>query len=454
MTLPHGYDSPYHFDMALQEPVHYMMHRGIKVDMSRQAELSQEFKEKWKSQQEDLNAVAGRELNVYSPKQIKQWLYEDLNLPPRKHNGKLTTREEKLRNLMSLCKEKVQTLKTPSGRERWMRGFISIKLILKIRGYRKKVSSYIDIEVDNDFRIRTTLSVGGTETARFSSSKTLWGTGLNLQTIPHSLRSMFIADPGYELCELDLNRGESWIYSHLSEDPEMMQIHRQGRDFHAATAAALSREFADEPWSEEKIKRLKNETEEAYRLRYLGKRCNHAFAYRMGPYRAMEVVNQEADDTGITVRVKDTKLMRKIWLGLYMRIPTWWNEIEQQLDEDRTIITPFGRERTFYGHWGDSMFKDATAHVPQSSSVDYLNWGMLGVYHNIVVPGKWGTELLHQNHDSILIQYKEGYRDQVIPAVISELTNTVPINGYDVTIPIEAEYGRNWGELTEWEEAA
>lgn len=449
-VLAHGYPTPFHFDMALLEPVHYMMRRGIRIDRKKRALFSREYHGRWNSMQEKLNAVSGQELNVNSPKQIKQWLYKDLGLPGRRRHGKLSTAEDALRNLMSMCQEKARELKTDKGRERWLRGLISIMLILKIRAIRKRISSYIDIDIDPDFRMRTTLSVGGTETGRFSSSKTLWGTGCNLQTIPHELRSMFVADAGYEIGEFDLNRGESWVYAHLSEDPEMMRIHNEGLDFHAETAAVLSEHFASRPWSVAEIRAKKDIDEEAYKLRYVGKRCNHAFAYRMGPYRAADVINEEADDTGITVRVSDTKVAQELWLSKYIGIPQWWSSIENSLDKDRTLVTPYGRERKFFDHWGDELFKEATAYVPQSTSVDYLNTGMLRVYHELIKPSKWGMELLHQNHDSILVQWKEGSRDLAIPAIIECIEHTVNINGYSVKIPVEAQYGRSWGELSEY----
>lgn len=451
MTHPHGYPSPFHFDMALLEPVHYMMQKGIKIDVKKKSEYAKKYHGQWKEKQEKLNAVSGQDLNVNSPKQIKEWLYGTLNLPVRKHRGSPTTREDALRNLMSLCQEKVNEIKTASARDRWLRGLLSIMLILQIRSLRKRISSYIDVDIDPDFRMRTTLSVGGTETGRFSSSKTLWDTGCNLQTIPHELRAMFVADDGYEMGEFDLNRGESWIYSHLAEDPEMMAIHQEERDFHAETAAALSREFADQVWSASDISRKKNDSEEAYKLRYLGKRCNHAFAYRMGPHRGAEVVNSEADDTGITVRVSEMKKARQIWLNKYIAIEQWWKEIERELNEDRVITTPYGRRRTFFDRWGSHLFKEATAYVPQSTSVDYLNTGMLRVYHELVSPEKYGVQLLHQNHDSIVVQWREGMRDRAIPAIIECLTHTIEIKGHDVTIPIEAGYGPSWGSLREWE---
>jgi DNA polymerase I-like protein with 3'-5' exonuclease and polymerase domains len=328
--------------------------------------------------------------------------------------------------------------------------------LLKIRSLRKRLSSYINAKVDNDGRMRCTISVGGTETGRFSHSKTLWGTGCNLATIPRELRSMFIADTDCELAELDLNRGESWVYSHLASDPVMMAIHREGRDFHVETACAISTAFDEAPirveeWSDFEA----SKPEKAYKLRFLGKKDNHASAYRMGPMKGAEEVNKMADDTGITCTSAQFKEAQRLWIRKYSQVPNWWKEIESKLGVDRTLSTAFGRVRTFYGHWGDELFKEATAYVPQSTSVDYLNLGLLNVHHNLVEPDKkWDLRLLHQNHDSILIQYSREYRDEVLAKVIDYMTHTIEVNGYDISIPIEAQVGQSWGELSDWEKAA
>lgn len=467
-----SFATPFDFDMALLVPVWSIMQTGIRVNRDILSEFQTEYMARWEKDQENLDRVCGQALNVYSPKQVMGWLYDDLGLPTRYRKGRPTSEEEALRALLAHTAEKVRALKTDAAKSRYLRAYLSLMLILKVRTTRKRLSSYLGFHIkkdvirenkkflDSDGRMRFTLSVGGTETFRFSCSKSCWRTGCNMQTIPKELRRMFIADEGMELAELDLNRGESWVYAHLSEDPELMRIHLNGGDFHAETAAAFSLEFG-ERLSPAEIRALSKEYERGnkedrfkmgFRLRYMGKRVNHASAYRMGPVKGAEVVNEEADDTGITITSSQYKRLQEIWRQKYIRIPQWWKEIEHKLGSDRTLVTPFGRERTFFERWGDELFKEATAYVPQSTSVDYLNVGMLNTFDNL--NGFRGLQLLHQNHDSILVQYEAGYRDEVLPRIIDHMTHVIEVKGYDVTIPIEAGYGQSWGELTEWKAAA
>jgi DNA polymerase-1 len=451
----HGYATPYDFDMALTGPVFYMMQRGIRIDGDVRDEFHRDAHAKWEVFQTQLNSVAGHTLNANSPKQVKDFLYKELGLPVRRSGGAITADETALRSLMALCNDKIKTLQQEKARFRWKRGYVGILLLLKIRGVRKQISSYIDVNIDDDFRMRTTLSIGGARTFRFSASKTLWDTGCNLQTIPRSLRRMFVADEGKEMAELDLNRGESWIYSHLANEPEMIRIHATGGDFHTETACAISTVFGHfisvDAWGEFE----ERDSDGAYKLRYLGKKTNHASAYRMGPFRFAEVVNNEADDTGITITIAQAREAQRLWRARYPFIEQWWMDIEDRLNKDsRTLTTPYGRKRTFFGRWGEQLFKEATAHVPQSTSVDYINGGMLRAYDKLVKSGWHGMELLHQNHDSILIQYDEGRRDEVLPEVIGLLQSDLLIGSHSIQIPVEAEYGQNWGELIRYAPAA
>ncbi len=452
----HGYPNPFAFDMALIDPVFYMIQRGIRIDKDKRSELKHEYQLEWDKCQADLNAVAGHELNVESYPQVRQFLYKDLHLPTRRNRGKVTTDEDALRALLAISKDKMESITRTSAKIRWMRATIGITLILKIRGLRKLIESYINAKLSDDGRMHSILSIGGTRTMRFSSSKILWDkSGCNLQTIPHKIRVMFIPDDGMEIAELDLKAAESWIYSHLSNEPTMMAVLTEGRDLHVETACGISEVFGDpirtKDWSEFEVA----DPDRAFKLRYTGKRSNHALTYRMGPYRFAQEVNEDSDETGVTLTVRQAKEASELWIGLYPFIKSWWDEIERQLSENsRTLVTPYGRVRQFHERWGDPLFKDATAHVPQNTAVDYINGGMLRVYHKFVVPGEWGLELLHQNHDSILIQYQKEYRDQVLPAVSAEILSDLVIGQHTIQIPVEAKYGNNWKDLTEYGETA
>lgn len=463
-NFPMGYKSPLHFDMCLLPVAHYMTMRGIRVDPKKRLEFRETVHTEWQKYQGYLNGVAGFEVNVNSPKQVIHLLYEELKLPPRRKNKKLTSDEDAIRASMAIAESKMDSATREDTKKKWQRAYICCYCLLKIRGARKLLSSYIDVTLDADGRARTTITVAGTETWRFSHSQTMWDTGLNLATIPRKLREMFTADEGREIGEFDLNRGESWIYSHLAGDEEMMMIHRENHDFHSITGSAISSAFGQHFSLEDLLELLeleerdRNAGSKGYYVRYMGKRTNHASAYRMGPFRGAEVINSESDDTGITVTVAEVKKAQKLWRDRYPGMQPWWSWIEKQLDKNRTLVTPYGRVRQFHDRWGDSLFKEATAFVPQSTSVDYINCGMLKLWQKFCKDGPdgndWKLEILHQNHDSILVQYDPTYREEVHRVVREALTSTIIVSdirqrAHEISIPVEGKYGPNWRKLTE-----
>jgi DNA polymerase I-like protein with 3'-5' exonuclease and polymerase domains len=457
------FKTPAEFDHLMLEPVHWMMRKGIKIDPEEESRLRETAIKEWAQQQHILDRVVGMKegehLNVESKKLIPYLLYDHLKLPKRTKKGKVRADEAALRDLMAYCRSKFESLKSESAKVPYMTGYMVCRQIINIRRRRKQLSSFLGVHVkhgsihsgsqlkDPDGRVRSTVSVGGTKTGRFSHSKTLWDTGLNLATVPMSLRSMFVPDEGFELAEFDLNRGESWIYAHLSEDPELLRIHTEGLDFHAETAAAISVAFDPQPRTVEWI--IENKDGEAFRLRYLGKRVNHASAYRMRAFKGAEVVNKEADETGVTVTVAEFNKAHEIWLRKYWGVPgKWWPEIEKTLEKTRTLVTPFGRKMVFHDRWGEKLFRDATAYVPQSTAVDYINRGFLEVHYEFVKTGAWGLSVLAQTHDSILVQYRSECRDEAIPSIAETLGKLeLTIKGRTFKIPIEASFGPNWRDL-------
>jgi len=101
--------------------------------------------------------------------------------------------------------------------------------LLKYREKETEVSylkQYINAVVGG--RIHCTLSIVGTRTGRLSSS------GPNLQNVKGSLRLPFlIADPTlYDIYTVDSSQIEPRVIAYLTADQEMVELFRQGRDYH------------------------------------------------------------------------------------------------------------------------------------------------------------------------------------------------------------------------------
>lgn len=111
--------------------------------------------------------------NVNSPKQVAEFLYEQLKLPKKTWQGKVIADETALTELRA---------KYPKVEE--------INWILEERHLRKLNSSYLDIELEPDGTLGGGWCPNGTETGRWTSGKGPRGRGLNLQTVPKAIRWM------------------------------------------------------------------------------------------------------------------------------------------------------------------------------------------------------------------------------------------------------------------------
>lgn len=244
----------------------------------------------------------------------------------------------------------------------------------------------------------------------------------------------------------DLSQAESWVVAHLANEQSMMNA-LEFDDIHIVTAAAMFDLDRNGLPDDEFKKKYKTQ-------RYVGKKCNHSFAYRMGENRFCTDFNKESFDLGISISLKQAKDYRKKWHNLY-NLQTWWNEIENELSRTRQLITPYGRKRTFFDAWGKDLFNEATAYVPQSTVADHA-FGK--VQQGVNKPGgllgiaKWCSEnrpckLVHTAHDSVMLEVPKKNIFDIAPQIYQLFRRPLMINGIIFTIPSDGEYGERWGEL-------
>lgn len=146
------------------------MLRGIAIDRKYRASLAAEVITAISERQNYIDYIAGAPINTSSPKQMQALFYDDLKMPVQ-HNRKSGNA-----SLDDAALEKI------SLREPLLRDFIG--LIQEKRSLGVFLSTFIEMPLDVDLRMRTSFNPAGTETFRFSSSENAFGSGGNLQNIP------------------------------------------------------------------------------------------------------------------------------------------------------------------------------------------------------------------------------------------------------------------------------
>lgn len=420
-----GVDKFYHeFVHPLALTMMKISSRGILVDEKLRASAAQEYKDKIAEEQAMLDKAVGREINVNSPKQMMEWLYGDLKLP----------KQEKLRSKAGEGEEEAKSTTTTDSAtlQKFVRetGNQSIGLVVSIRERRKILSTYLEPAIDGDGRIRTTFSVAGTKSGRLSSSETIFGTGLNLQNVPKGIaRRMYIPDPGRVFVQADLSQAEARVVAWLARETRLMDVFLGGGDIHRKNAATIFGKVEADVTSNE---------------RQLAKKVVHASNYGMGIRRFQEVCFEEV---GLELSFADTKKLMNQYHAKFPGIHKWHLEVQAQIRKNRTLVTPHGRKRMFFGFLGDELFKEAYSYVPQATVVDHLNRGLIEFEEMTSRLGAGlGAEALLQVHDSILIQCPPQRVAEVIELTKKCVGEGLEIEGMFCPIPLDFQVGRNWDE--------
>lgn len=411
-----GTEQVFEHEMALVEPLMAMTERGIKIDIPERDRLRKEYDTKIATLQEQLNAAAGSPLNVKSSPQVKALLYETLKLPVKRHHktGNATANKDAL---VELAAKHDQPL---------------LKTIIAIRKARDIVERYLDCPLDKDGRIRCSFDITGTRSGRLSSRASIFGSGTNLQNQPPEIRRIFIADPGKVFVYADYSQAEARIVAYLAEEADLISLFSDAsRDVHKENA---SRIFS---------KALETIT---YEERYLAKRVIHASNYGMREKRLVQIVNEDAETTGVAIDLPTAKRLLDAYMLLYPGIrEVYWKSIEKALRDSRVLVSPFGRKRQFFGRWDDKLLRDAYSYPPQSCVGDLCCKALVACYGRIqkVVPG---AELLLNVHDSLLMQCWEADVERVAGLMGEAMHIPITVKGHTFYIPTDCKIGLNWGE--------
>lgn len=427
----------YSFERALQGPYLEIMQRGFRVDQFARAEGCRELRLRIEALQATLDefsqACWGRPLNPRSPDQLKKFFYGELGLPEvrinQKGERKVSTNREALEKL----------------EESYLHARPIISCILAIRDLGKQLS-VLETEIDPDGRFRTSYNIAGTETGRPSSSSNAFGTGGNTQNIAPALRYIFVADSGWKLCVIDLEQVEArdvgWFCGVLFGDWRFLNACEAG-DLHTANAKLTWKEL---PWTGDLKQDRKIAERPFYRefsYRDMAKRAGHLSNYMGTAYtmsRVLKIPYAIAEDFQLRYcRGKRDETA-------YPCIADYWGWIAEQLQTTNKLVTPFGRERHFFGRPGDdTTLREAIAFLPQSTTADRMNLGLWRVWKHLPQ-----VQLLAQTFDSITFQYREG-EDWIIPKVLELIRVELhEPGGRRYVVPGEAKIGWNWGaQVTE-----
>jgi DNA polymerase-1 len=351
-------------------------------------------------------------INLNSPKQVAELLFEYLQLPTQKKSAKRTGYATDYEVLLELSK--IHPI--PSF-------LMQYRELSKLKNtYLEALPNYINPRTG---RIHTTYSQTRVATGRLASSDP------NLQNIPAEglgsmVRSAFYPQEGHLFLSADYSQIELRILAHLSQDENLMHAFKSGNDIHAETASALLGIPASELTTHD---------------RNIGKRINFSILYGLTPYG----LSKDMD-----ISLKDAKKYIDVYFERYPKVKEWMDTVIENTKRLGYTETVFGRRRPVPGmrernkHLYEEACRIAINTVAQGTAAEIMKIGMLRLSAALKKSG-YDAALVLQIHDELLLTVAQSQIDAVQKMVVQELENVVE---WEIPLTVNVAVGKNWKEVS------
>ena len=390
-----------------------MERNGVKVDLTCLREFASGLRTEMNGLESQIRALAGEpELNVSSPKQVGDVLFDKLKLDPKakkSSRGSYSTDETTLSALAD---------RHPV-----------VNRILEFRAVKKLLSTYIEpfpgYVSPVDGRVHTTFNQALTVTGRLSSSNP------NLQNIPvrtergKEIRKAFVAGaPDGCIVSADYSQIELRIMAHLSQDQHLISAFRHGVDVHRATASRIYGIPVEEVTDEQ---------------RRVAKTANFGIMYGISSFGLSQRL-------GIS-RTEAKKIIEDYFTA-FPSIKSFIADTVVAARENGYVETIFGRRRYLPDiNSGNATVRalaerNAVNAPIQGTSADIIKLAMIRVDEKMRQAGMKSRMVL-QIHDELLFDTLPGERDELMSLVKECMEGVVELS---VPLTVECNYGKNWLE--------
>ncbi len=383
---------------------------GVSIDADELRRQSQDLGKRMLDAQQKATELAGRSINLDSPKQLGSLLFDELQLPAlvKTPGGAPSTNEEALEAIAEL--------------HELPRTILEYRGLAKLRStYTDKLAAMVNPETG---RVHTSYHQAGAATGRLASSDP------NLQNIPirtedgRRIRRAFIAPAGRQIVACDYSQIELRIMAHLSEDPALLRAFESGADVHRATAAEVFGRGMDEVTANE---------------RRAAKAINFGLMYGMSAFglaKQLGVPRGEAQD------------YIALYFSRYPGVRDYMERTREQAKGQGFVETVFGRRLYLpYIHSRNqgqrAGAERAAINAPmQGTAADIIKRAMIEV-------DAWLDEhreqalMILQVHDELVFEADAGFVPALIESVTSRMAGAAELR---VPLVVDSGSGDNWDQ--------
>ena len=396
-------------EMPLARVLADMEITGIRVDKEYLKVVEVELKKKMDELEKNIYEDAGEEFNIMSPSQLARVLFVDMGIkyPKRVKDNKYSTSKDILDKIIS---------EHPI-----------VDKILEYRTLSKLYTNYavgLSQEVRNDGRIHTIFTQTLTRTGRLSSISP------NLQNIPARsdfsklIRKAFIPDDDSFLLSSDYSQVELRVFASISNEKNLIDAFREGKDIHAKTASEIFGVPIDKVTKD---------------MRRNAKAVNFGILYGISSFGLSE-------DLGIDI--KQAKEFIDNYLKTFPGIQAFMEKEKADAYKNGYVKTLMNRKRVVEelkskNYMIRSSGERMALNTPiQGTAADILKKAMVEIYNEFNKRGL-KSKMLIQVHDELVFNVLKSELDEVTNIVRDIMENTFVLS---VPLKVDIEYGNNWYE--------
>jgi DNA polymerase-1 len=386
---------------------------GIRLDTALLKKLSDQYAERLTILESEIYELAGCELNIASPKQLAQVLFEKHELPVLKKTktGPSTDAEvlEQLARLHPLPAK-----------------------IIEFRQFSKLKSTYVDalpkMVHPETQRVHASFNQVVAATGRLSSHDP------NLQNIPvrtehgREIRSAFLPAEGWKLLAADYSQIELRVLAHFCGDEALREAFERDEDIHSRVAGEVHGVAVAEVTPE---------------MRRSAKAVNFGVIYGQTAFGLAAALDIEQEKAAEFIE------------AYFKRYPGVEGFIAKTLAECRQngyVKTVLGRRRAISGvreepaRWRNLPERTAINTVIQGSAADLMKLAMIHIHRRLKQEQR-AARMLLQIHDELIFEVPPEELKYLAELVAEEMAGVIKL---DVPLRVDLKSGDNWADCEPW----
>lgn len=409
MDVERPYDE---LDIPLIKVLAAMELEGVSLDTPFYKQLETEFSAQIEEIEKEVMKVAGDKINLRSPKQVGELLFEKLQLPVvRKTKTGYSTDAEVLNELAAMNISPIP------------------EFLLRYREVEKLLSTYVKalptMVNSSTKKIHTHFQPSNAATGRLSSDNP------NLQNIPvrtengRKLRKGFIPSKGRILLSADYSQVELRLLAHFSQDKNMLDAFANDRDIHKQTAS----EIFEVP--------LESVTKDQ---RNGAKAINFGLMYGQTSFGLSQTLH---------ISQGEAKKYITSYFEKFQSVKSFLDGLKEKAEDTGYAETLFGRKRNLpdiksSNRQIKAMAERVAINSPiQGTAADIIKLAMINI-QRLLKERNLQSRMILQVHDELIFDCEPSELEEMKVLVQEQMEGAVSLS---VQLKVEMGTGYNWYDL-------